>query len=65
MYLARVGQGVESPVMELASQLGVSQKTASNYLFKARERALLTTAGQGRAGGALTDKAKEILDGQH
>jgi hypothetical protein len=35
-----------------------------NYLFKARERSLLTSAGPGRAGGELTDKAKEILDGE-
>ena len=54
-----------NPTEVLAAQLGVSTKTASNLLFKAREKQLLTSLGRGRAGGELTDKARRLLDGNH
>jgi hypothetical protein len=55
-----------TPVLKiLAERLGKSPKTVRNYLFEARERSLLTSLGRGRAGGQLTDKAKEILSGNH
>jgi hypothetical protein len=53
-------RGVEQVDEFAESDLG----QVRNYLFKARERSLLTSAGPGRAGGELTDKAKEILDGE-
>lgn len=51
------------PVKVLAKRLHMGEKTVRNYLFRARETSLLTSAGQGKAGGVLTDKAKEILSG--
>lgn len=50
-----------APVAALAKNLGVSASKVRNDLFAARERGLLTSTGQGRAGGELTDEAREIL----
>ncbi len=64
-YIKELDKGEKNPVRTLADSLHLGEKTIRNYLFKARERGLLTSLGQGKAGGELTDKAKEILDGQH
>lgn len=65
MYVELLDAGEQHPVKVLAGQLLLGDKTVRNLLYKARERGLLTSAGRGQAGGQLTDKAKEILDGQH
>ena len=53
------------PVAELARQHNYSESQIRNFLHEARKRELLTAAPTGRAGGSLTDKAKELLDGTH
>ena len=62
-YVALLDAGDPRPVAALADQLHLSVTTVRNLLYKARERGLLTSAGRGRAGGQLTDKAKEMLSG--
>lgn len=64
-YVGMLDAGEAHPVAALAADLSLSEKTIRNYLFKARERGLLTSLGRGKAGGQLTNKAKEILDGHH
>lgn len=49
------------PVLAVAERSGLSEKSVRNLLFKARERGLLTSIGRGRAGGELTDAAKDLL----
>jgi hypothetical protein len=61
MYVDLLGE--ERPIVALAKKLNLGEKTVRNYLYKARDRGLLTTAGQGRAGGELTDEARRILSG--
>lgn len=63
MYVELLDAGDSRPVTVLADRMHFGEKTIRNYLFKARERGLLTSVGPGKAGGQLTDKAKEILDG--
>ena len=63
MYVDLLDGGNQRPVSTLAEQMHLCEKTIRNYLFKARERDLLTSVGRGVSGGELTDKAKEILDG--
>lgn len=52
-----------TPIPTLADEFAISKHTASSYLYRARERDLLTSPGQGRAGGALTPRARALLDG--
>jgi hypothetical protein len=54
-----------SPVRGLAREHNYSEFQIRNWLHEARERGLLTAAPTGRAGGSLTDKAKDLLDGPH
>lgn len=49
------------PTQDLADLLGEKVSAIRNYIYKARERGLLTTAGRGKAGGELTDKARRLL----
>lgn len=63
LYVRLVEEGEQRPIHAVADRLGLAKKTVQNHLFKARERGLLTSAGRGRAGGRLTDKAKEMLSG--
>ncbi len=51
----------DAPNRTLADEFGISLNTVSSYLFRARERGLLTSAGRGRAGGALTERAVDLL----
>lgn len=62
-YVNALKRGEPRPVKAVAEEMTMAEKTVRNYLFKAREQGLLTSLGQGKAGGELTDKAKEILDG--
>lgn len=65
LYVSLVDSGEPRPIRAVAGRVGLAEKTVQNHLFKARERGLLTSLGRGRAGGLLTDKAKEILNGTH
>lgn len=55
---------LQHPVEAVAEATGMSPKAVRNVLYKARERDLLTSVGQGRAGGKLTDKAERLLAGE-
>lgn len=58
--------GHPTPVKYLATQLHVSPSQLRNLLNEARRRDLLSESPKGRAGGALTDKARRILEeGNH
>jgi hypothetical protein len=61
MYVDLVQRGSSRPNVELAETLCVNTQTVTNQLYEARKRGLLTQAAQGRAGGELTDKARQIL----
>lgn len=63
LYLEMIEKGEQRPIRAVAGRLGLAEKTVQNHLFKARERGLLTSLGRGKAGGHLTDKAKEMLSG--
>ncbi len=64
-YVRAFDNGDPHPVKSVAAQLTLSTKTVGNRLYEARERGLLTSVGRGRAGGHLTDKAKELLSGHN
>lgn len=65
LYVSAFTNGSRAPVMDVAAQIGRSRRQVVGYLEQARDRALLTSPGRGRSGGALTDKARRILNGQH
>ncbi|MFT3854798.1 MAG: hypothetical protein QM733_18980 [Ilumatobacteraceae bacterium] len=50
------------PKVALAVEMNLSVNTVNSLLFQARKRGLLTSAGPGRAGGGLTERARQILD---
>lgn len=67
-YAAVAALYVESghDVHKVAAQLGYSVSTVKGVLYEARQPRrgpLLTQAPRGKAGGELTDKAREILNG--
>ena len=53
-----------SPNADLAAEHGYSVHTITDFVRKARERDLLTDGPKGRPGGALTQKAMALLDGE-
>lgn len=53
-----------APIAALADDLSVSPSTARNLVAQCRDRGLLTRPGQGSAGGALTERAKRLLNGE-
>ncbi|MFD9908239.1 hypothetical protein [Streptomyces sp. NPDC059063] len=59
-YLSYLSGGGKGPLAHLAERVGKSESTVKGHLWQARKRGLLTGA-PGRAGGALTRKASEIL----
>ena len=63
-YVARA-ETTSNPVEELAGERNLTASQIRNLLYEARQRGLLSKGVQGRAGGQLSDEAKEILDGQH
>lgn len=64
-YLALLAEGDTTPIRTLAARGHVSESTIRNQLARARgELGLLTRSPKGKAGGTLTDKAKEILSGE-
>lgn len=63
---------VKRPRLVLSEEEHLAENTIRSYLYRARDNGLLTSEGQGRAGGELTPKAKALLaetigenDGQH
>lgn len=58
-YVTNLTQG--GSVRDLASAQGWSEKTIRNRLTEARRRGMLTSAPAGRAGGDLTEKARQTL----
>lgn len=62
-YVALLTSGSKAPVKELAEGAGYSESQIRNLLHEARSkrRAVLTATPNGRAGGALTEKAKRLL----
>lgn len=63
-YVSLVNEGDLKPVDTLARRHYRSKQRIRNLLSQSRGE-LLTSSPAGRAGGRLTDKAKELLDGQH
>ncbi|WP_433657556.1 hypothetical protein ACQPW1_38380 [Nocardia sp. CA-128927] len=59
-YELIVTEGNKSVVPRLGELVGASQETIKMHLKEARRRDLLTTV-RGRAGGQVTEKAKEFL----
>lgn len=49
------------PIEQTADKLSLSTARIRNLVYEARRRGLLTKVTRGRAGGELTDKAKELL----
>ncbi|MEU8079250.1 hypothetical protein AB0B31_27865 [Catellatospora citrea] len=60
-YAILLQRGVRSPIREFADTYGGVPGTWANRISEARRRGLLTPAKSGEAGGALTDKALELL----
>lgn len=60
---AYVDSGSRTPVKDLSEGLNLSASQVRNLLHEARRRGLLTRSAKGKAGGVLTDSAKELLDG--
>lgn len=68
LYVDLLAAGDQTPVDTLAAKTYLSPSQLRNLLYEARRRGLLTKAAPGRAGGTLTDKARQLLeapDGQH
>ena len=59
-YVELLGE-TDAPNVALADEFGIARATVTSYLFRARERGLLTSPGRGRAGGALTERARALL----
>lgn len=60
-YVQAVAEASPHPVEDVAAALFLSPSQVRNLLYEARRRELLTRAGRGRAGGHLTDKARDLL----
>jgi hypothetical protein len=55
---------VADPVTQLADERHLARNTISSYLWRARDRGLLTSAGRGKVGGMLTDRARQLLEAE-
>lgn len=53
--------GSATPVKDLAEAVNYSESQIRSLLYEARRRDLLTETPSGKAGGSLTDKARELL----
>jgi molybdenum-dependent DNA-binding transcriptional regulator ModE len=60
-YAEAIAAGARGPVEVAAKRHRISTTKARDWIFKARERGLLTRTLWGRAGGALTDRGRTIL----
>lgn len=57
--------GGPKPIDELARKYLVSRSQVSNLLTEAKRRGLMTRPGQGRTGGEMTEKCREVLRRAH
>ena len=60
-YLVEVGQRRSGAVTRLAQRHHLTPSRMSGLLHEARQRGLLTPGTRGRAGGAITDRARALL----
>jgi hypothetical protein len=60
-YVARVRAGSASPARDIAEESGQSVASVRSRIAEARKLGLLTSAGAGITGGALTDEAVSTL----
>jgi hypothetical protein len=60
-YVAAFNAGSRTPAADVARRWKMSAGKIRDLLFKARRRGLLTAAPDGKLGGELTDKARELL----
>lgn len=58
---ADAGLSNPGPIERLADELGRSSKTVQNQLWAAQRKGILTDRTPGRAGGKLTDTARDLL----
>jgi hypothetical protein len=63
-YLWTVATGSRRPVVDLAARRFMRVGRAREMLSRARARGILTGAGRGRPGGALTEKGRRILEAE-
>lgn len=61
-YVRQLESGERRPAHALADEFGGSASLWANRISEARKRGLLTETSRGRAGGALTDKAVDLLN---
>jgi hypothetical protein len=61
-YLWTVATGSRRPVVDLAARRFVRVGRTREMLGRARARGILTGAGRGRSGGALTEKGRRLLE---
>jgi hypothetical protein len=61
VYVDHVRSGTSDATVATARDIRYSTTQAKRLIAQARERGLLTETEQRRAGGELTDKAREIL----
>ncbi len=63
-YLALVKEGERSPIETMATRHQYDRETVAGWIKQARgKRRLMVSAGRGRAGGTLTPRAIELLEG--
>lgn len=60
-FVALVASANKHPIKTIADEESYSENTVKSWLSQARKRQLLESLGRGRRGGALTDKAKQLL----
>lgn len=60
-YVSAIAQGQRAPLRLLAERFHLSYSGASERRRLCVSRGMLTTLGQGRAGGTLTVRAREVL----
>jgi hypothetical protein len=64
-YVSLVESGVRTPSKQLAERFGGAAGTWTNRVAQSRRRGFLTAVDRGEAGGALTQRAREVLGLQH
>jgi len=61
-YVEALRTGSRRPVVDVAQELKLSPSRVRSLLTTARKHGLLTPAVRGRAGGAITEKARALLN---
>jgi len=60
-YVTILAEGNRAPIKELAARMHLGRESVRQLVHDARDRKLLTRTRSGRAGGELTDKARDLL----